>query len=45
LSGVTTAFNLRCPVAANEITPGRSFFIELRRGGSVSTVPLPIARP
>ena len=45
LAGITTAYNLRCEVPVREFRPGRRFLIEMRRGSSVNTVPLPLAIP
>lgn len=45
LSGTTTAFNLRCEIPVSEMTSERRFVIEMRRGASVNTVPLPLAIP
>jgi hypothetical protein len=46
LTGTTTAFNLRCTIPVAEITPDRTFKIEIRDGDTLSPpVDLPLAMP
>jgi hypothetical protein len=46
LTGITTAFNLRCNIPVAAITPDRTFKIEIRDGDTISPpVELPLALP
>lgn len=45
LTGVTTAYNLRCELPTSWITPRTDFFVRMRRGRSFSDVPLPLRVP
>lgn len=42
LKGVTTAFNLRCEVPADWLTPDNRFYVRMRRGPTFSQIALPL---
>ncbi|WP_353268548.1 hypothetical protein [Gemmatimonas sp.] len=45
LSGVRTAFNLRCVIRTEWLTPASQLFIRQRSGESIKQIPVPLALP